>query len=138
MDPVGTTASLIAILGLALQSAKTIHQAISDFRDREEVVQRALRNLSSLQSLLQQLSELRDGLVTDARLPILIKHCKVDLDRFEVEIAKFRTLRSDKMIQKAWKRFKSTMLGSEGLAQIGNTMQAHVTVLGLQLHILQK
>ena len=76
--------------------------------------------------------------MTDARLPILIKHCKVDLDRFEVEIAKFRTLRSDKMIQKAWKRFKSTMLGSEGLAQIGNTMQAHVTVLGLQLHILQK
>ena len=107
------------------------------FKDREEVVQCALRTLESLQGLLQQLAELRDELQANGQLPILIQHCKADLNRFEAKIGKVRTLPSDKMIRKAWKAFKS-LLGSEGLMQIGHSLQAHIAVLGVQLGIFQK
>ena len=137
MDPLSGTASVIAILGLSLQSIQVIYQAISGVKDGHEAIQHILDVLKTLESLLQQLKSLRTGFESDADLPVLVQKCAADLEILERKARKVRILPTDKKLSKAWTGIK-LILGKNDVTRMRDVLQAHVASLALQLSILQR
>lgn len=54
-DPVGLTASIIAIADLAYQSCKTLYELLDGIRNAPKTVQRLNKDLSALQTLLKSI-----------------------------------------------------------------------------------
>lgn len=136
MDGVSSAASIVTVLGLSLQSIKVIYRVVSGVEDGKEAVQHTLYILKSLEDLLQQLITLGTGFESHAHLQVLIQNCAKDLKKFEKKVGKVRMSSSDNKLSRAWTGFKTSLRKNE-VTQMGNILQTHVSLLLLQLSILQ-
>ena len=141
MDAVGGTASILALVGFALQSTKTIYQAISGIKNGPEQVQKLASAVHNLQLVLEQISTCQAVKLagTETNLKVitdLIEACNKNVSRYENKLTKVRISLNDKKVGKAWKKIKA-VLQENDLQRMWTEVNNHVAALGLQLNLLQ-
>ena len=141
MDAVGSTASVLALVGFALQSTKTIYQAISGIKNGPVQVQQLASAVHNLHLVLTQISTCRAvklaGPETNLKvIADLVEACNKNVSRYENELTKVQISLNDKKAGKAWKKIK-TVLQENDLQRMWAEVNHHVAALGLQLHLLQ-
>ena len=141
MDAVGSTASILALVGFALQSTKTIYQTISGIKNGPEQVQQLASAVHNLQLVLTQISTCRAvklvGPETNLKvITDLIEACHKNVSRYENELTKVQISLNDKKAGKAWKKIK-TVLQENDLRRMWTEVNNHVAALGLQLNLLR-
>lgn len=141
MDAVGGTASVLALVGFALQSTKTIYQAISGIKNGPEQVQQLASAVYNLQLVLTQISTCRAvklaGPETNLKvITDLIEACNKNVSTYENELMKVQISLNDKKAGKAWKKIK-TVLKENDLRRMRTEVNNYVAALGLQLNLLQ-
>ena len=140
MDPVSGTASVLTLLGLALGTAKFIHQVISSIKNGPLPLQTFIREVETLQKILEQFlayqgqapsSGVELEIVTD-----LVNACHDDLRRFKTEIKKAQYSTGTKA-EIMWKRIRSTIRNKD-VQRMEQDIHRHATKLGHQLNSLQQ
>lgn len=99
MEAIGSGASLLAFITLALQSPKHVYKTVSSIRDGPKEVQNLASALADLQNALQQLSDARIlGQQNTPRGPSelgrLVGECKSVADECGRKLSKCKTLRT--------------------------------------------
>ena len=135
MDAVSGAASVITVVGLALSSVQTIHNAVYSLRNGSPTIEQMLFNLQSLSSILQQLSQSQDRFYRAADLPKFVQACATNLGGFEDQLVKMIPSAENK----ARKLLKSAKLiiCSKDLDRMAGLIQQHVAALSLQLQIIE-
>ena len=89
-DPLSITASLLAIITAALQSAKALHDTIKRFKDRDKTLRRLqeeLKDLIDILNLLSQAANTEQSVLTLLRGPV--ERCSQVCHEFERSMAVF-------------------------------------------------
>jgi hypothetical protein len=134
MEPLSTTASVIAIVTAALQCTKTIHEIICGIRNGPTYVQELSVKMSDLRGLLNQLKVVGHRITGDQfdELKATMQRCANDLAIFEGKILKLREVPGEKKRAKVKKRIKA-MLKEDDFLSIGRKVTQYIEMIGVQL-----
>lgn len=134
-------ASVLTFIAVALQSTKSIYEAVSAIKSGPQQVESLASAVRTLQSVLTQLSNCPAVKSADPETDLkvilsLIESCKCDVLRYEGELRKVRISPDDKKTGRAWKKFK-TILQEKDFQRMWDGVNHHISALGFQLNILQ-
>lgn len=135
MDGVSAAASIIAVVGLALRSVETVHNAVSSIQHGPSTVQQMLSNLHSLSSLLTQLLQTTDAFYLAAGLSGIVSDCAANLKDFETRLKKLLPSSNNKA-QVLWMHAKLAV-SSRDLDKMSTLIQQHVAALSFQLQVIE-
>ncbi|KAF2490020.1 hypothetical protein BU16DRAFT_622574 [Lophium mytilinum] len=139
MDPVSAGASVLAIVGFALQGTKVLYESISGVKDAPQRIKSLASAVADLRSVLTQLELCRALADPDADLQnvtSLIQACSRDVQRYRKSIDSIQIIPTDTKVKQSWKRLK-TVLKKDDVKQVWQEVNHHCTVLGVQLSLLQ-
>ncbi len=146
MEAAGAAATLLTLIGFTLQSLKIVCETTGSIRDGPPMLARLTIAGKELETVLNQLSKLAhdsqasqqsaEQEVWDA-LSQNIFHCRDDVLHLEKDVAALGVVKSDRLIQKVWKRVK-TSLKDKDFERMWSTAQSHVGALKLQLSIIER
>jgi len=139
MEPVSAGASVLAFIGVALQSTKTLCQTISSFKNASQEIKSLISAVENLRMILTQLKGCRvlNEPGTDLQnVTNLVNACNQDICRYESELKKFKVDPIDTKVNQAWKIMKA-FVGEKDLQRIWRGLNHHCEVLGVQLNLLQ-
>lgn len=127
MDSAG---SLVALIGFALSSTKTIYDTVSGIRQGPRVVNEAAQ---SPQNALNPLESIKadDFAGLPADLEETLQGYQNSLEAFQVKVEKLRSLPSDGAIRRSWKRLK-TVLKEKDLESLHQTTQEFAVIASAQ------
>lgn len=135
MDVVSGTASVVAIVGVALKSIKIICETISRVKDGPSIILQTASALESLQEILEWVQVKNITLPSsNTDLPGLAQRCAAILKAFEKKIECVRILPTDNRSGKAWKRVK-TVLKQDDFQQMWETINQQIKALSLGLQL---
>lgn len=141
MEAVGGGASVLAFVGLAAQSAKTLYELFSALKDAPQDVERVATHVHQFQSVLGQLSQSRAFSESAPEVTRDVgQHVKICNDEIEAISAKLKGLRiSDHEKQSGifWKRVKYAFK-EKSLRQMGNIIGRHTNLLTLRLSTIHR
>jgi len=140
MEVVGAGASIISIIGLALQCTKSLYQIISSYQNAPQQfdsLASAIKHLERILTQLQGCKALSDPSVDYHNITELIKTCTADLRRYENTLQKLQPDRKTPKAKQIWKRCTATW-GEKSVNQIWIEVNQHCTALGVQLQLLQR
>ncbi|KAF2158405.1 hypothetical protein M409DRAFT_71661 [Zasmidium cellare ATCC 36951] len=147
-DPVSITASLLAITTAAIQSTKSLYEAVRRYRGRDKTLQRLQSELEDVIKILQSLNV---AIATEESILALLKgpvqRCSQICHEFKLSMEKFD--RTSKMSVLDWARmefmrgdineFIQTLAGYKSTISVGlGTITMHtskVTQSDLELHL---
>ncbi|KAF8534015.1 hypothetical protein BDD12DRAFT_897238 [Trichophaea hybrida] len=136
MDAVSATASIIAIIGAALNSLNAITRILGGIKDGPAHIQDLIVKMKDLESLLVQLQSLQQGThgrgVGFNELAILTRRCWDDLHSFESELVKHHI----GLGGGGWRALREgirAMLGREKFHKMGQKMSDYYDVFTAQL-----
>ncbi|ERF71232.1 hypothetical protein EPUS_08150 [Endocarpon pusillum Z07020] len=134
-------ASVLTFIAVALQSTKSIYEAVSGIKSGPQQVESLASAVRTLDSVLTQLSNCPAVKSADPETDLkvilsLIESCKGDVSHYEGELRKVRISLNDKKTEKAWKKVK-TILQEKDFQRMWDGVNHHVSALGFQLNILQ-
>ncbi|KPM42617.1 hypothetical protein AK830_g3921 [Neonectria ditissima] len=137
MDPLSVGASVVTFLGLALASAKTIHDVLLAIKDGPKSVQRLSDDVAQLQGILDRLSQLAFGSETDmTELASLAKRCADDVGVFEARLRHLNLFSADGRSGRLWRRIK-TSLSDKDLEQMRDIIKGHILLPNFRLNLVQ-
>jgi hypothetical protein len=139
MDALSAGASLLAFLGLALNSAKAIHDVLSAVKDGPRNIKSLTNEVAQLQSILERLSHIQTGPANNADsiyLAGLVTRCATDVTSFESRLQRLDLSTDDRRIGRLWRRLKG-IVNEKELEHIRDNIHAHMLALNLSLGILQ-
>lgn len=128
-------ASVIAEISLALSSTQAIYKTVSGLKNAPRAIHQMVSNLCHLSNLLQQLLDCRDNLHVAADLPEMVKKCAENLREFQEKLIKLSSP-TDNSAEKLWKNAKA-LLQEKNLNRMSALLQQHVTILSLQMAIIE-
>jgi len=137
MEALGAGASVLAFVGLALQSTKVLSQTVSGFKNASRQITAlasAVRNLQNILTQLEGCRALSEPRTDVQHLADLVNACIEDVGRYDKELKKIQPCPDGPKIQQAWKKMK-TMLADKDL--VWKEVSQHCTALSAQLNILQ-
>ncbi len=138
MDAIGGGASVLAFVGLALQSAKTLHDFLSSIKDGPQDVQQAANGLRQFQSTLEQLSQCSAFCQPEGDAARdYVKTCRSDVQDFAGKLARLQFSDDEKRSGRYWKKIKIAF-NEKGLARMSAVIEKHTMSLTLQLAALQR
>jgi len=137
MDPLSTTASVIAVVTAALRCAKTIREIICGIRDGPTYVQELGMKMSDIRDLLNQLKAVGQRITGNEfdELKATMQRCANDLAMFEEKILKLREVPGEKKWAIVNKRIKATLKEDDFLS-MGRRVTQYIETIGVQLEII--
>jgi hypothetical protein len=137
MDAVSAGASVVAFLGLALQSAKTLHDVLSAVQDGPKQVHRAADALQRFQSTLQQLADCRmfcqQGSLSDRDS---IRACSDHMKRYADKLVGLKISDDERRAGRYWKKMKTAF--SDKTDRMSGEITEYASTLSLRLSTLQR
>jgi cell fate (sporulation/competence/biofilm development) regulator YlbF (YheA/YmcA/DUF963 family) len=89
-DPLSVTASVLAIVTVAVQSVKSLHETVARFKGRDRTLQRLFNELEDIVNILNSLSEaLQSEASTSALLKGPIDRCSKVCQEFKQSMESF-------------------------------------------------
>lgn len=141
MEAVGSGASVVAFIGLAAQSAKSLYELFSAFKDGPEAVQRAATNIYLFQSVLDQLSRSRAFAEGTPEVIVAVqehvKKCNDEIDSITAKLKDLKISDHEKRSGILWKRVKFAFK-EKGLGQMSDIIEYHTNLLTLRLNTVQR
>jgi hypothetical protein len=137
-DPVSAGASVIAFVGLALSSAKVIHDVLSAVRDGPRNVQHLADEVKQLQDILERITQLqvdRIGSTDLAELASLSTRCKTDLAEFASKLGRLHLTQDDRRFGRVWRRLK-TAFTEKDLERMRDAIRDYTAALNIRLTLL--
>ena len=138
MEVIGSAASVITIVTLALDSIKVIYKAVNSINHGSGNIERLVRATSNLQKLLEFIQRLADhaeatnevaeGKLLEELTP-LVNECNQSLRALALKLGQLRDNPNDMRWQKARKHAK-VYLDTKGVADIWSTVNHYVELLG--------
>ncbi|KAF2806383.1 ankyrin [Mytilinidion resinicola] len=131
MDAVSAGASVLAIVGFALQGTKILYESISGVKDAPPRVKSLASAVADLKSILTQLQSCRALTDPDADLQniiSLIQACSRDVQRYQKNINKLQIIPADAKVKQGWKRLK-TVLKKDDIKQAVHDQQQNTLLL---------
>jgi hypothetical protein len=137
MDPLSTTASVIAVVTAALQCAKTIREIVCGIRDGPTHIAELGTKMSDIRDLLKQLKAVGQRITGNEfdDLKATMQRCASDLATFERKILKVREVPGEKKWAKVKKRIKATLKEDDFLS-MGRKVAQYIETIGVQLEIV--
>lgn len=144
MDVLSVSASLTALITLAIQSIKVIFQAVQQVRGGPIHVQRLATKADALHQTLQQLATLvNEADLTSAsavsrlftNLPRLVEACAEDLKLITRKLRRLQEAIGGSHVRRAWALIKA-LLGERDLEHMWKVLQNHAETLNYQLVII--
>lgn len=141
MDVVSVTASLTALITLAIQSTKVISQAVQQIRGGPVHVQHLATKADALHQTLQQLSALiNEADLTSCsdvsrlftNLQGLVEACAEDLKTITRKLRCLQEAIGGNHVRRAWAVLKA-LLGEKELEHMWKVLQSHRETLNSQL-----
>jgi len=134
MDPLSGAASVIAVITLAFQSAKTISGVLTGIKDGPKSVTQAITAIAILQETLEQLGQCRavHETSTSPAMKAQVKTCSDNLAIFASRLRKLHVLDTDSHSGKAWKRIK-TLFNERELVRMTAAVGTYSSTLSLWL-----
>ncbi len=138
MDVLGGVASVITVVGLALQSTKVIYEVTSSISHGSDDINRLARATSNLEKLLEvtkRLAEHADSTNSVAEgklleeLKPLVDQCANALCEISPKLIRLQKDSKDARWKKA-KKYARLYLDTKGVAEIWNTVNHYVELLG--------
>ncbi|KAL8823587.1 MAG: hypothetical protein Q9191_005720 [Dirinaria sp. TL-2023a] len=129
-------ASVIAVISLALSSSQAIYNTVSGLKNAPRAIQQMVSNLRDLSILLQQLLSRGDSLHLAADLAEIVKKCAENLNEFQGKLTKLSSP-TDNGAERLWKNVKA-LLQEKNLDRMSALLQQHVTILSLQMQIIEE
>jgi|SRR3569833_1306463 len=136
MEAVGAGASVLAFIGIALQSAKFIHDVFSAVKDGPENVKRAAYNVEQLQLTLERLSRCR-AIDSDVATRDQVSKCTSDMETIAQKLQKLAVSETEKRSGRLWKRLRAAYSDND-LSKISVVVRDHTSALHISLSILQR
>ncbi len=139
MDAVGAGASVLAFVGLALQSVKTVHDFLATIKDGPQKVQRLLTEVGNLQTILERLASMQPSSPNEedfADLYNLSKKCSEDIVAFELVLRRLALGVVDQGTGRFWRRLK-LLVSEKDLDHMREVIRFHVVTLHFHLDIFQ-
>lgn len=144
MDGLSAAASVAAVITIALQSTKFIHDAVSKFKDGPAQVQQLAAAVEDLHRVLKQLAraKLRVNRIVDcedeqdlSELKRLMDKCVTDLRIMEEALQKVQVELNEGGLTRVRRRTK-IMLREDAFSKMSNTVHNYVSAIGLQLEVM--
>lgn len=129
--------SLVAVIGFALTSTKTLYEAFSSIRDGPQRIQQAVRGLQQLQIIFARLQNLQPGVARESSLYQLVAEYKRGLDTFQPLVRRMSALPNDSQGKRFWKRIKM-IIRDKDIDRIQQFIQYHISALSTHLTILER
>jgi hypothetical protein len=139
MEPLSAGASVLAFLGLALKSAKAIHDVFSAIKDEPRNVGDLMDELTQLKSILERLLQIQVGQASDTGMIDLLvpmKKCAEDVANFSLKLQCLKLSGVDSKAGRLWRRIKAAITEKD-LEKMRDISRGHVLMLNFQLSILQ-
>ena len=141
MDVVSSGAGMLAFIGVAFQSTKSIYNVISAIRNGTEETLQLASAVEDMERTLEQLARMPQLSAVDEQqdfteLERLVRKCSTDLSKVSDRLEKMHPDPGESAVGKAWYRIK-VLLKKEDILQMQTIFHHHLTILGLQLAILQ-
>ena len=125
----------VALIAIALSSAKIVYQAVSEIRHGPSIVKQAALALLDLSSALEQLQGRVDGgQFSEWDLDFLLRRCHYDLELFKLKIQNLRPQSADTRSRLLWKSVKA-VIQEKDLQHIHKNVQHYITMLTLQINV---
>lgn len=131
MDGVSGAASVITVVGVALNSTQAIYSFVSGIKNGPKTIQQIMSSIQDLSKLLNQLQGRTDQFDLAAQLDDTVKRCAQDLKAFEQGLAKLSPLVGNRGVR-LWKKLKTSLREKE-LERTSRVIQSHTAALSLQL-----
>lgn len=138
MEPLSAGASVLSFLGLALRSAKAIHEVLSTVKDGPKNVQRLADEVAQLQSILERLSQIQTTPIDDTastNLRSLVSKCVADITAFEAKLQRLGLSADDRRIGRLWRRLKA-VVSEKDLERMRDVVRAYMLALNVSLSLL--
>ncbi|KAH8901395.1 hypothetical protein GQ53DRAFT_851020 [Thozetella sp. PMI_491] len=133
MDPVSGGASVLAFIGLALQSATTIYTFLNGISNGSESVVQAAFAVSTLQACLERIQQNPAAIDSvSAQNVSTIQRCSDELGLFAARISKLQVKDTDTILRKTWKR-TATVFKEKDLQKMVSIITNHSSTLNLWL-----
>lgn len=129
---------MIAFVGLALSSAKVIHDVLSAATDGPRNVQHLADEVKQLQDILERITQLQVDRIcsTDlAELDSLSTRCKTDLAEFASKLGRLHLTQDDQRFGRVWRRLK-TAFTEKDLERMRDAIRDYTAVLNIRLTLL--
>ena len=139
MDGVSAGASVLAFVGVALQSTKVIYQIVSGIGTASQQMKSLASAVRNLEVVLTQLSNCRalaDPNANIQEITTLVEACKEDVLRYEKILKELQTTSNSSKLVRKWKKMR-TVLKEKDFERIWNEVTHHCTVLVFHLTLLQ-
>ena len=142
MEALGVSASVTAIITIAIQSAKALSETINSIRHGPQEVQQLVVAVDDLHRVLKQLAEVtKDRDDTDRGsldgLRRLTQRCISDLTGFQTQLGKLNVTEAEGRLGRAWKGVKS-IIKRDDMRRMWVVVHHHVQGFGLQLDIVSR
>lgn len=142
MDVVGSGASVLAFVGIALQSTKAVFQVVSAIKNGSAKVKHLLSATEDLANVLQQiecsLNASNIGQDLDTReIHRLVAKCASDLSAIATDVKRLREIPSEAGIRKGFKRVK-IMLKKDEFAEMSTIVSHHFHAIQMQMSLLHR
>jgi hypothetical protein len=140
MEPISAGASVLAFIGLAIESTKALHNVVTGFKNASRETAALAVAVGNLQLILIQLRDCKAFTETTIDLQDvrnLLDACNKDVTSFERDLGKVQCSPKATKIQQAWKKMKAT-LSEKSLNGMWNKLNHHCTVLQFQLNLLHR
>ena len=138
MEVLGGVASVIAVVTLALQSTKVIYEVTSSINHGSDDIYRLAKAISNLEKLLEAIKRLAEhaenthsiaeGKLLEELTP-LVDECANALREVYPKIMQLQNDSNDRGWKKA-KKYARVYLDTKGVAEIWNTVNHYVELLG--------
>jgi Fungal N-terminal domain of STAND proteins len=142
MEAIGAGASVIAFIGLAVQSTEATVSLVSSYREAQERVQRLTSAIQDLHHTFNTLSTLQD-VTGDQEIPAiydlktLLKKYVEDVTRFNSKLKKRQRQAGRSKLDGIWRNLK-VALKKDDFQELWALLLHHASVLGLQLDLIRK
>lgn len=137
-DPLSTGASVVAFVGLALSSAKAIHDILSAVKDGPQTVKRLADEVKQLGDILVRLPQLQINTIniTDlADLASVSSQCNTDLSGFSAKLQRLSCSDGDRRVGRIWKRLK-VAITEKDLDQMRDSVRYYIGILNIRVTLL--
>jgi hypothetical protein len=141
MEVIAASSSVAALLTIALQSAKVIHDTVVAIRNGPSQIRNLATAVDDLHRMHKQLAEISVEEVSSAGrsedtggLKASIKKCALDLLAAQGKISKLQAVPQDSNLGRTWKQAK-LILAKDDIIQLWSTVNHHIVALSLQLNI---
>lgn len=137
-DPLSTGASVVAFVGLALSSAKAIHDILSTVKDGPQTVKRLADEVKELEHILVRLQQLQTNTINSndlAELARLSSQCSTSLSGFSTKLQRLGCSDADRRMGRMWKRLK-TAITEKDLDHMRDSIRYYTSVLHFRVTLL--